>query len=488
MLEAKALKPVTQYGKIVGYRLKDTHGNEMDVSSNAIIDAMKNNKIKITNLVINSAGNLAMVKDAIMDEVAKKVEAQKVVSQTPKATEVKQKEVDTATKVENKSVETGDKYAKIDRMNHLVKVLNEARKVYEQGKDEIMSNFEYDKLYDELTALEEELGTTLANSPTINIGYEVVSSLPKETHQEVMMSLAKTKSIDEIKGFIGGKDAMLGWKLDGLTVVAYYNKGLLVKAVTRGNGTVGELVTPNFKQFKNVPHKIPYTGNVVVRGEALITYSSFNKINEKIPEGEKYKNPRNLASGSVRQLDSRVTASRNVLFKAFTLVNTEEIGIKTVEESYDWMKKQGFDVVESFKVTGANIDSVMTSLSTRVKSGKLDEPVDGLVITYNDIAYGKSLGATAKTPRHSMAFKWEDEVVETRLRYIEWSASKTGLLNPVAIFDPVDIEGSTVSRASLHNVSVLYDTLGQPYVGQRIGVFKANLIIPQIAWGEKLDE
>lgn len=467
MIEAKALKPVTQYGKIVGYRLKDTLGNEMDVASGAIIDAMRNNKIKIDNLVINSAGNLAMIKvDDNNKQNVNKVEVKQEIKKVDHKEEVK-----TEKKLESNS--------KIDRMNHLVKVLNEARKVYEQGKDEIMSNFEYDKLYDELVVLEKETGTTLANSPTINIGYEVVSELPKETHDEVMMSLAKTKSIDEIKGFIGGKEAMLGWKLDGLTVVAYYKDGLLVKAVTRGNGTVGELVTPNFKQFKNVPHKIPYNGNVVVRGEALITYSSFNKINEKIPEGEKYKNPRNLASGSVRQLDSRVTAGRNVLFKAFTLVNTEQIGIKTVEESYKWMKNQGFDVVESFKVTSSNINTVMDRLSTRVKSGKLDEPVDGLVITYNDIAYGKSLGATAKTPRHSMAFKWEDEEAITTLRDIEWSASKTGLLNPVAIFDPVDIEGSTVSRASVHNVSILAELeLGY---GDKIKVYKANMIIPQIS-------
>ena len=471
MLEAKALKPVTQYGKIIGYRLKDTKGNEMDVASSAIIDAMKNNKVKISNLTINSAGNLAMIKE---DEVIKEAKPEQ-----PKKDEVKPVTLSEARRIEVQKTGTTDNYGKLGRMNHLVKVLNEARKVYEQGKDEIMSNYEYDKLYDELEALEKELGTVLANSPTINIGYEVVSELPKETHKEVMMSLAKTKSTDDIKGFVGSKEAMIGWKLDGLTVVAYYRNGLIEKAVTRGNGTVGELVTPNFKQFKNVPHKIPYTGEVVIRGEALITYSSFNKINEKIPDGEKYKNPRNLASGSVRQLDSRVTASRNVLFKAFTLVNTEQIGIKTVEESYSWMKQQGFDVVDSVKVNSSNVEKAMEAFSNKVKSGTLDEPVDGLVITYNDIAYGKSLGATAKTPRHSMAFKWEDETAVTTLRDIEWSASKTGLLNPVAIFDPIDLEGSTVSRASVHNVSILVE-LGLGY-GDKIKVYKANMIIPQIS-------
>lgn len=493
MFDAKAIKPIFKFGKIVGYKLRDMNGTEMDVPTNSIIEAIRAGKINVTNLAINSAGNLSMTEPTVDTPAEKTKEAETKAKTVEKVSDTKEVEKKTVTlsqarRMEVQKTGTTDNYDKLGRMNHLVKTLNKAREVYEQGHDEIMSNYEYDKLYDELEQLEKETGVTLANSPTVNIGYEVVSELPKETHAETMMSLGKTKAVGDIVDFIGGKEAVIGWKLDGLTVVAYYNNGEIVKAVTRGNGTVGELVTPNFKQFKNIPHKIPYTGEAVIRGEAIITYSTFNRINEKIPEGEKYKNPRNLASGSVRQLDSRVTASRSVLFKAFTLVNAEAIGVTTVEKSYEWMKEQGFDVVDSVKVTSANAASVIAKFTEAVQTKKVDTPVDGLVITYNDIAYGKSLGCTAKTPRHSMALKWEDEVVESRLRFIEWSASKTGLLNPVAVFDPIEIDGTTVSRASLHNVSVLLDTLGQPYVGQRIGVYKANMIIPCIAWGEKLEE
>lgn len=441
--KATAIDSIIKNGKTVGFKLKDSNGNIMDVNSEAIIKVMRANKIEIDNLVINSEGHL----------VIKKTE----------------KEVEKTEKVSDSNK---------DRMLKLISVLNKARAVYEQGHDEIMTNAQYDALYDELVELEKETGITLSNSPTVNIGYEVVSELPKETHETTMMSLAKTKSVGDIKNFVGNKEAVLSWKLDGLTVVATYNKGLLVKAVTRGNGTVGELITQNYKQFINIPHKINYTGKLVVRGEAVITYTDFNKINAKLVDDDKYKNPRNLASGSVRQLDSRITAQRHVQFKAFTLVNTEDIGIKTVAESFKWLETQGFDVVQHVKVNSSNVETAIEKFTETAKEKKIDIPVDGLVITYNDIAYGKSLGCTAKTPRHSMALKWEDECVETRLREVEWSASKTGLLNPVAIFDPVDIEGSTVSRASVHNVSILADLeLGY---GDRLMVYKANMIIPQI--------
>ena len=456
MIKAKALKPIKNGSEIVGYLLRDMNGTEMKVQSSAIIAAINKKAIDIENLRVNSEGKLVMVEDAVKD----------VVKDTNLSTNVASTEL----KMDSN---------KISRMHQLVKILNEASKAYYQDASEIMSNKEYDKLYDELVDLEAELGIVLNNSPTINIGYEVVSALPKEEHQEVMMSLAKTKELSEVKSFLGNKDGMLGWKLDGLTVVLTYNNGELTKAVTRGNGTIGELVTSNAKHFKNLPSKIRFKGNLVIRGEAIITYTDFNKINEKLIDDEKYKNPRNLASGSVRQLDSKVTASRNVHFHAFTLVSAVGKEFKTVDETYKFMRELGFEVVESKKVNESNIEAIINLYTNAVKNKKIDFPVDGLVITYNDIAYGKSLGATAKTPRHSIALKWEDEVVETRLLDIEWSASKTGLLNPVAIFEPVEIEGSTVSRASVHNVSILLGLeLG---FGDRIGVYKANMIIPQIS-------
>lgn len=470
-LQAKAIKPIKVNGVIVGYTLKDMGGNVMDVKTEAIIKAMKDGKVNINNLTITNDNKLVIKED----------NKESIIKQDDKKQDVKvdTKDIKNVQNVSDVQATSVNKNAKLERMHKLVEVLNKANKVYEQGKDEIMSNFEYDKLYDELIKLENELGITLANSPTIKIGYEVVSELPKETHKETMMSLAKTKSIADIENFAGNKEVIVGWKLDGLTIVVTYNHGKLVKAVTRGNGTVGELVTSNYKHFINIPHKIACDKEVIIRGEALITYSDFNKINERLSDDEKYKNPRNLASGSTRQLDSKVTASRNVRFKAFTLVNTEELGIRTVEESYEFMSKIGFEVVKHAKANRATVANLIGKFTAFAKSGQLDDPVDGLVITYNDIAYGKSLGTTAKTPRHSMALKWEDECVETTLLGIEWSASKTGLLNPVAIFKPIDIEGSTVSRASVHNVSILAELeLG---IGDTIQVYKANMIIPQIA-------
>ena len=368
---------------------------------------------------------------------------------------------------------------KADRMKELVELLNRAGKAYYQDAEEMISNLEYDELYDELKSLEEELGTTLAGSPTVNVGYEVLSELPKERHESPMLSLDKTKDIEELRRFIGDQRVMISWKLDGLTIVLTYRDGELFKAVTRGNGEVGEVITNNARVFKNVPLKIAYKGELILRGEAVISYRDFEKINEEIEDADvRYKNPRNLCSGSVRQLNNEITARRNVNFYAFSLVKEEreESGSLRAEQ-FAFLQEQGFDVVEFRMVDPDTILEGIEYFENRVQT--YDVPSDGLVLTYNDIAYGQSLGRTAKFPRDSIAFKWADEIRETTLREIEWSASRTGLINPVAIFEPVELEGTTVSRASVHNISILKGLkLG---IGDRITVYKANMIIPQIA-------
>lgn len=368
---------------------------------------------------------------------------------------------------------------KMERMRELVELLNRARKAYEQEDMEIMSNYEYDRLYDELLGLEKELNTTLASSPTVNVGYEVLSSLPKERHERPMLSLDKTKEVERLREFLGDQKAMISWKLDGLTIVLTYRNGRLEKAVTRGNGEVGEVVTNNAKVFKNIPLQIPYQGELVLRGEAVISYKDFEKINEEIGDAEaKYKNPRNLCSGSVRQLNNEITAKRNVKFYAFTLVRAEGVDFKNSRiYQMQWLKEQGFDVVENHPVTAETIDSEVAWFADHIRGNEV--PSDGLVLVYDDIAYGQSLGSTAKFPRDSFAFKWADESAETTLLEIEWSPSRTGLINPVAVFEPVELEGTTVSRASVHNISIMEELeLG---VGDRITVYKANMIIPQIA-------
>lgn len=368
---------------------------------------------------------------------------------------------------------------KIERINELVKKLNEAAKAYYQGTKEIMSNFEYDALYDELVALEQETGVVLASSPTVNVGYEVLSELPKERHEKPMLSLDKTKDVQALKEWIGAQKTILSWKLDGLTIVLTYKNGKLEKAVTRGNGEVGEVITNNAKVFKNVPLSIAYQGELVLRGEAVITYSDFYKINEEIEDVDaKYKNPRNLCSGSVRQLNNEITAKRNVNFFAFSLVKAEGVDFQNSHEKQMlWLKSQGFDVVEYEVVTSDTLEDSVQGFASKIE--KNDFPSDGLVLIYDDIAYGDSLGRTAKFPRNSIAFKWADEIRETTLKEIEWSPSRTGLINPVAIFEPVELEGTTVSRASVHNISVMEGLeLG---IGDTIEVYKANMIIPQIA-------
>ena len=368
--------------------------------------------------------------------------------------------------------------AETGRMKELIDILNKAASVYYQGKDEIMSNFEYDRMYDELSALEKESGLVLAGSPTQKVGYEVLSELPKQTHPSPMLSLDKTKQVDELSSWLGGKEGLLSWKMGGLTVVLTYENGELLNAVTRGNGVVGEVITNNAKVFKNLPVNIPFKGRMVLRGEAIITYSEFKKINALLSEEEQYKNPRNLCSGSVRQLNNEITAKRNVELYAFTLVEAEGVDFKNSQQNkMEFMKEQGFQTVEYKVVTAKNIYETVEWFSEKVKTN--DFPSDGLVLLYDDISYGESLGSTAKFPRNAIAFKWADETAKTKLTEVEWSASRTGLINPVAIFEPVELEGTTVSRASVHNISIVKELkLG---IGDTIEVYKANMIIPQIA-------
>lgn len=368
---------------------------------------------------------------------------------------------------------------KIERIKYLADLLNRAAKAYYAEDREIMSNQEYDALYDELQELEQETGFLPAGSPTVRVGYEAVDELPKEKHEAPMLSLGKTKSREELREWLQGNPAILSWKLDGLTVVLTYHDGKLAKAVTRGNGEIGEVVTNNARTFKNIPLAIPFTGDLVLRGEAVITYSDFEKLNAELEDAEaRYKNPRNLCSGSVRQLSSEVTAGRNVRFYAFSLVSASGAEFhNSREEQFRFLAEQGFEVVEHYMVTEENILDTIELFEKKIES--YDVPSDGLVLTYEDIAYGQSLGRTAKFPRHSIAFKWADELRETTLKEIEWSPSRTGLINPVAIFEPVELEGTTVSRASVHNISILRGLkLG---IGDRITVYKANMIIPQIA-------
>ncbi len=392
---------------------------------------------------------------------------------------------------------------KIERIRELVGILNEASRAYYAQDREIMSNREYDTLYDELLALEQETGMVFANSPTVNVGYEAVDELPKEQHETPMLSLDKTKSREALQEWLGGHPGVLSWKLDGLTIVLTYRGGKLEKAVTRGNGEIGEVITNNARTFVNLPLAIPFQGELVLRGEAVISYSDFEKINEEIPDADaKYKNPRNLCSGSVRQLNNEITAKRNVRFYAFTLVEAREAASaasgsgemtksgtvqedlrdsldfgNSMEKRFAFLAEQGFETVEHYLVTEENILDTLALFERKIES--YDIPSDGLVLTYEDTAYGQSLGRTAKFPRHSIAFKWADELRETRLLEIEWSASRTGLINPVAIFEPVELEGTTVSRASVHNISILRGL--QLGIGDRITVYKANMIIPQIA-------
>lgn len=368
---------------------------------------------------------------------------------------------------------------KQERIKELVELLNRAGRAYYQESNEIMSNYEYDALYDELVALEKETGMILANSPTVNVGYEVISELPKERHEKPMLSLDKTKEVDGLRSFLGDKEGMLSWKLDGLTVVLTYEDGKLVKAVTRGNGEVGEVVTNNAKTFKNIPLSVPFKEQLILRGEAVIKYSDFERINGEIEDVDaKYKNPRNLCAGSVRQLNNQITSERNVNFYAFTLVKADGADFEnSLEKQYEFLKNQGFQVVPYKRVNSENIQEKVQEYAKEIET--FDIPSDGLVLIYDDIKFGESLGRTAKFPRNGIAFKWKDETAMTTLKEIEWSPSRTGLINPVAIFEPVELEGTTVSRASVHNISIVEGL--QLGIGDKIEVYKANMIIPQIS-------
>lgn len=477
MLTVQAIKPIIANGIITGYVLKDVvTGQEMNVTIENIISVMKNKQASFTNLLLTNDDKLVMKDEHSVNNVQTKEEQ----SETKEKIE--------ENKVDNTESKSGS--SKVDRMHYLVDMLNKARKVYEQGTDEIMSNFEYDKLYDELEQLEHELGTVMSNSPTINVGYEVVSELPKERHSQPMLSLAKTKDRAELASFLQGREGVLSWKLDGLTVVLTYENGDLVRAVTRGNGEIGEVVTNNAKQFKNVPRHIAFKNRLVLRGEAVIRYSTFEKINKSIVlDADKYKNPRNLCSGSVRQLDSSITASRNVEWYCFDVVECDGGNIRNnIDEQFNFIKLLGFQSVEYEIVNPSNIEKTIEKFENVIVNKKYDIPSDGLVLTFRDKQFGLSLGRTTKTPRHSIAFKWQDEEAESQLIGIEWQVGRTGIITPVAVFNPVDIEGSTVERASLHNLSILYDLLGQPYIGQKVKVYKANMIIPQISWGEKRED
>lgn len=367
----------------------------------------------------------------------------------------------------------------IQRMKQMVERLNNAARAYYQENREIMPNIEYDRLYDELVLMEKETGVVLSDSPTVRVGYELLTGLPKETHESPMLSLDKTKDIHALREWLGNKKGLLSWKIDGLTIVLTYSDGKLSKAVTRGNGEVGEVVTNNVRVFKNVPLTIPYKGNLVLRGEAVIRYSDFERMNREIADiNLKYKNPRNLCSGSVRQLNNRVTAERNVYYFAFALVSSEGVDFNNSRlQQMIWLRKQGFDIAEYKEVEAANLEETVAWFAGKMEGNDL--PADGLVLTFDDIAYGQSLGRTAKFPKDAIAFKWQDEVMETKLVKVEWSASRTGLINPIAVFEPVELEGTTVQRASVHNISVIEGLeLG---IGDTICVYKANMIIPQIS-------
>ena len=467
MLKAVAIGYVNDAnGNVIGYKLKDETGKEMEVNIGAIIGAIKANKINILNLRVDENDKLVVIKKEERNTETTKIE--------PKKVDVKQ--IKSVASVKYQS--SGD--AKIDRIHELVNLLNKARYAYEQEDEEIMSNYEYDKLYDELKALEEETGTVLNNSPTVNVGYEVVSDLPKKTHQTPMLSLEKTKERDELIAFLNGREGVLSWKLDGLTVVLTYDNGVLTEAVTRGNGEVGEVVTANAKTFENLPRKIAYTGHLVLRGEATISYADFEAINNSLPVGEEpYKNPRNLCSGSVRQLDSSITAERHVNWTCFNIESYDGNLVNEVDKQLEAMKMLGFDVVEYEVVNPSNLLEAINRFEAKIINKEMGRPSDGLVLTYRDKAYGKSLGRTAKAPRHSKAFKWQDETAVTTVTGVEWSVGKSGVITPVIEFVPTDIEGSTVSRASSHNVSIFLDM--EFGIGDEIEVYKANMIIPQVS-------
>lgn len=439
MVEARALCKVNING-VEGYRLQDSSGKVMDVPSKSIINAMANNKIIVNNLTIDDNDNLLIV-------------------------------------VDNENINDSNV---LEKMHKLISLIDKYRNEYYNEDREEVDNKEYDRLKDELDELERKAGFVLSNSPSLKVGCEVTSKLPKYTFKKPMLSLSKTKEVSGLQQFLSDKDGILSWKMDGLTVVVAYNNGELVSAITRGNGEIGEVITQNAKHFRNLPLRIPYKGKLVLRGEAVMTYSDFERINKGLVTSgdELKKNPRNLCSGTVRSVDSSVTKNRGVYWYAFELVSADCEIPNDIDKQFKWLNNNGFDTVQFMVVNSSNVVQAVMQFESIVESKKLDIPTDGLVLTYRDKKYGESLGVRAKSPRHSIAFKWEDEAVETKVIDIEWSPSRNGLITPVAIFEPVDIEGSTVSRASLHNVSIFAEK--QLGYGDRIKVYKANMIIPQV--------
>jgi DNA ligase (NAD+) len=476
---------ITEGNKVVAYKLRTSQGGLLRVPLEDVMSAYKRKLIHIEGLVYSEINGIPSITNKNNGSFV-------VLNNSPKTE--KGGQMDKNGQVKENKIATSPSSAPssdsdIQRIHELVKTLNKAREVYEQGTDDIMTNFEYDKLYDELITLEKKTNTVLSNSPTINVGYEVISKLPKEKHSKPMLSLGKTKDRDELASFIQGKEGVLSWKMDGLTVVMEYNNGKLDKAVTRGNGEIGEVVTSNAKQFKHLPQTISFKGHLLLRGEAVISYNNFERINNSLPaDEEKYKNPRNLCSGSVRQLDSGVTAQRSVEWYCFEVVECDSPNFPNeVDKQLDFISSLGFNSVEYKVVNSQNIKSTIEYFEQKVLSKSYEIPTDGLVLTFRDKKYGLSLGNTAKTPRHSMAFKWQDETAMTNLVNIEWQVGRSGVITPVAVFNPVDIEGSTVERASLHNLSIMNELLGKPYIGQKVEIYKANMIIPNVLWGESYD-
>lgn len=373
---------------------------------------------------------------------------------------------------------------KVERIKELNQQLNQYRDSYYNNSVSEISDYEYDKLFDELKRLEEETNIVMANSPTHTVGYEVKSKLEKVKHSHPMLSLDKTKSVDELKKFAGSQDCLLTCKMDGLTVLLTYENGKLIQAETRGNGEIGEDITHNAKVFENIPLYIDYLGYLEVEGEAIITYSDFEKINSRLPEDEKYKNPRNLATGSVRQLDNSIAAKRYVKFIVWKVQKIED----EIENNNSFLhrllfaKQLGFDVVPLLTYsnnTSDKEDCEEMIENLRKYAANKGFPIDGLVMTYNDILYGESLGVTDHHPKHSLAFKFYDDIYPTKLLDVEFTMGKTGILTPTAIFEPVEIDGTIVERASLHNLSIM-NNLGITHKGQVVNVYKANAVIPQI--------
>lgn len=372
----------------------------------------------------------------------------------------------------------------INIIKHLVNELNKYRNAYYNENKSLISDREYDAMFDRLQALEDETGIILSNSPTKTVGFESVSKLNKVKHNHPLLSLGKTTDLKEFEDYFDNRSCILMGKLDGLTCSIIYQNGKFIRAESRGNGEVGEDITHNARMFINLPMEIPYDGELIIDGECIITRTDFDKIN--LRENTEYKNPRNLVSGTVRQLNNEVVKNRNVHFiawKLFSMINSNGESDLPSEHSdcFEFLEMAGFDVVpyRKYQKTGYSDKAIEIEIeSLKEECNEKQIPIDGIVGMFNDISYGLSLGNTSHHPRHSLAFKFYQEDNETTLEDIEWSTSRTGLINPVAVFEPIEIDGTTVTRATLNNVSIIKELeLG---IGDTITVIKANQIIPKI--------